>query len=96
MQCTVCGAYFLPNGANAKYCSDCRAVVRRAQCLAAAKRWQAAHPDKVRAKKRKWYAENPEKVRAKKRKWYAENPEKVRQRYLRRKAKMFREIFGNG
>jgi len=81
MQCTVCGAYFFPNGTNAKYCSDCRAVVRRAQCLAAAKRWQAAHPDKVRAKKRKWYAENPE---------------KVRQSYLRRKAKMFREIFGNG
>lgn len=49
---------------------------RKAQRLAANRRWYKANPEKAKRLNRKWYKEHPLRVNAAKQKWRKENPEK--------------------
>ena len=73
--------------ANVRPCVRCGSAERYkdGRCkvcrIATAVAWQAANPERVRAKNAAWYAANSEKCKAKDAAWRAANPEREKARH---------------
>ncbi len=87
--CALCGKGFIVRVSHSKYCSTKCCNKRWADdnhhlTAAAAARWRAAHPEKLKESRAKYAAKNPEQLRAqataRDKAWRKANPELARER----------------
>lgn len=87
--CQRCGRWFRHRSSYAYYCEPCRPLVK----LERSRAWEAAHPERVKAKAKAWRQANPERLKhlqrlsyrrhaseanARSRRYYAANAETLR------------------